>query len=56
MPLEIRELHIKAKVVEGSQTNASSSSSSSASGPDRDAIVKECIDKVLQILRDKLER
>ncbi len=57
MPLEIRELHIKATVAEqGGQSSSSSSSESSAGGQDKEAIVSECIERVLQILKDKQER
>ena len=59
MPLEIRELIIKA-AVDQSQAQASGTGSGgkgSASGaPVGEDIVKECVDKVLAILKEKNER
>lgn len=57
MPIEIRELHIKVKVGEqGAESSGSGSSSGTSSGLDKEAVISECVEKVLQILRDKLER
>ena len=60
MPIEIRELVIKATVdqTQGGQisnTNAPGKSTSSGSSPGED-IIKECVDKVLAILKEKNER
>lgn len=63
MPLEIRELHIKAVINQGAQSagiNAAnggqSHSSSGGDTPDKEDLVAECVEKVLAILRDKTER
>jgi hypothetical protein len=59
MPIEIRELVIKATVdqSQGSASGASmpvkGSSSNSSAGED---IIKECVDKVLAILKERNER
>jgi len=52
MPIEIRELHIKVTVDESATNNQNTS------GPvtDRDNIVSECVDQVLEILNNKKER
>jgi hypothetical protein len=67
MPIEIKELVIKATVSNqaprqngstGSvQANGSTGSSSPAgSNNDRDEIIEACVERVLQILKDKIER
>ena len=55
MPIEIRELVIKTSVSGGSQSSGTSASSPS-SASDSAAIVAECVDQVLAVLRDKVER
>lgn len=59
MPIEIRELVIKATVdqAQGSGTggNAAGKGSSSSSGAGED-VIRECVDKVLAILREHNER
>lgn len=56
MPIEIKELHIKATVIEKKNT----SSSEQLSGMDKEKLKKEliktCVQEVLQILDDKRER
>lgn len=54
MPIEIRELVIKTSVSGGSQGSASASGPPSAK--DSAAIVAECVDQVLAVLNDKVER
>ena len=57
MPLEIRELHIKAVVNEGSQASGSKSSGTGKSqGNNTEAIIAACVEKVLEILKEKNER
>jgi len=62
MPIEIKELHINLAVnVPPSGTSeaknvAVDSNKSSNSGADKDEIVAECIEQILQILQHKLER
>lgn len=53
MPLEIKELHIKASISNESESNDSRGNEAS---PDVDAIVAECVEKVMEILKQKLER
>ncbi|MEM7510101.1 MAG: DUF5908 family protein [Bacteroidota bacterium] len=59
MPIEIRELHIKA-IVEDAQSASADKQTSIRSGdsaiPNLDEIVSLCIEKVLEILREKEER
>jgi hypothetical protein len=59
MPIEIRELVIKA-TVDGAQspgpgTNAPGKGISSNSSPGEE-LIRECVDKVLAILKEKNER
>lgn len=58
MPIEIRELVIKATVDQSQSAGASAASgkgSQSNSSPGED-VIKECVDKVLAILKEKNER
>lgn len=58
MPIEIRELHIRVSV--GSSAGAagpSSSAPAAGAGASVDkALVAECVEQVLQVLRDQKER
>ena len=58
MPIEIRELVIKATVSQNStaaaQTTASTQSGNAASGNDQ--IINNCVEKVLEILKSKNQR
>ncbi|MCU0346267.1 MAG: DUF5908 family protein [Saprospiraceae bacterium] len=60
MPIEIKELHIKATInqVGGQQTAGSTGSASGqpASPADTDKLVAECVEKVLEILKQRNER
>lgn len=58
MPIEIRELHIKAIVNQESSSVASQSvvKQQSAEVADTDKLVAECVEKVLEILRQRNER
>ncbi len=57
MPVEIRELVIKATVEQNGAgaSGAASSSAGSNSSPGED-MIKTCVEKVLEILKDKNER
>jgi Family of unknown function (DUF5908) len=55
MPIEIKELHIKAVVQEEAATQ-SNNQSASAPAKQFDALVAECVEQVLQILKEKEER
>ncbi len=53
MPIEIRELVIKTTVEKG----ASNQGASTGGGKDaKDAMIQECVDKVMDVLKDKAER
>jgi hypothetical protein len=57
MPLEVREIVIKATIVqEGEEGAPSSSSASSNGGSGSEQIVNACVEKIMEILRDKHER
>lgn len=62
MPIEIKELQIKINVTESSANDASSqgggsvSNSTNQSIDDKEALIQECIEKVLEILKYKIER
>lgn len=59
MPIEIKELVIKATVDNQTAANRQSTrrgSGSSNTNIDQQAIIDACIEQVLQILRDKAER
>jgi hypothetical protein len=53
MPIEIRELVIKTTFEEPSGEGASQDHDLSAS---KEQIISECVEQVLEILKDKLER
>lgn len=61
MPIEIKELHIRVAVntpktgqPAGGRTAASGSNPAAAA--EREAIVSECVEQVLQIIQNKAER
>ena len=64
MPIEIKELHIRVALnppqpgpASSAATGAASSGKTgSNSNDDKDAIVAECVEQVLEILQRKLER
>ena len=58
MPIEIKELHIKVKIEENLQNKATSDLNLQSENVKnwKDSIVKECVDKVLEKLKDKQER
>lgn len=61
MPLEIKELHIKVTVnqpSQGQQSAAASAGGASAgkSGDDKEAIISQCVDEILEIINNKKER
>ena len=57
MPIEIKELHIKASVVD-KKSNGTSAKEVSAMDMERmkKEIVKACVQEVMQLLEDKKER
>lgn len=59
MPVEIRELNIRVNLTDsGGNQNAtpSTSSESGSSGEAQEALVEAVVEKVLEILKDKMER
>ena len=64
MPIEIKELHIRVSVnttpggqPAGQQATAGGSNNSDAGrGEDHDVLIAECVEQVLQILQNKMER
>lgn len=62
MPIEIRELHIKAVVDAGgekageSQTVSNLKTAEQGDGSNVDQIIDLCVEKILEILKDKKER
>ena len=58
MPIEIKELHIKVKIEEDVHNEATSDLNLQSENVKnwKDSIVKECVDKVLEKLKDQQER
>lgn len=58
MPIEIKELHIRVAVNTSPGAQGATRDSGSAAGDEsgKDAIVAECVEQVLHILQNKLER
>ena len=56
MPVEIKELVIKAVVNENGNSGAASAPPSAQDGGAQDAMIKLCVEKVLEILKDQKER
>ena len=57
MPVQINEMVIRAHVREAEEKgNAAASAGNAADPADRDAIVKECVDIILELLNRKNER
>lgn len=61
MPIEIKELHIRVTVnaPDGTGQSATPPAAPSATGggtADREALLAECVEQVLHILREKQER
>ena len=56
MPIEVRELVIKAVVTQENANGASGSSPSQGSGGSQEEIIQACVEKVMDILKEKNER
>jgi hypothetical protein len=56
MPLEIKEIVITASVTENGTSGNSSGTSGSVGMSNKKDIIKECVEQVLEILREKNER
>ena len=55
MPLEIRELHIKA-VIESPNEEVNSGSAGSTSESNHDQLIKACVEKVMELIKEAKER
>ena len=53
MPVEIRELVIRATVNEEGSKNASAKAAAPGEDPSTEQLVKRCVDKILEILKEK---
>jgi len=56
MPIEIKELNIKAYIDESSSTSTPQTGSVINNSTPLETIVSVCVEQVLQILKDKKER
>ncbi|MES3020486.1 MAG: DUF5908 family protein [Pseudomonadota bacterium] len=57
MPIEIRELHIKVAVTAPpGQGGTPAGAPQAEGGQSQDAIVAECVEQVLRILQNRMER
>lgn len=61
MPLEIRELHIKVNVggqagVDGGGAQGPVQKSPKEEGEDKERLLAQCVDEVMQVLRNRKER
>jgi hypothetical protein len=53
MPVEIRELIIRATVTEDGKSGGSAPAAASGDSSSPEQLVKICVDKILEILKDK---
>lgn len=58
MPIEIRELNIKVSVSQNQQEQDSSppAGSTGSAVPDKDELISECVEQVMELLNMKNER
>jgi len=56
MPIEIKELHIKINVDEGSSSKGSNLNGKSKSKENKTTIIADCVEAVLEILEQQKER
>ncbi|RDH91822.1 MAG: hypothetical protein DIZ77_08055 [endosymbiont of Seepiophila jonesi] len=56
MPVEIRELVIRAEVGGQEQRRKGSSSGTRPAPEDKEALIAECIERIMQILQEREER
>lgn len=56
MPIEIRELVIKATINQDQNKAASASNSNASETEEKEAIVREAVEEVLRIMESKKER
>ncbi|HTA26593.1 MAG TPA: DUF5908 family protein [Bacteroidia bacterium] len=56
MPIEIRELVIKTAVEDAKPSGQSSANGEKAAGSNHEKIVQDCVERVLEALKEKNER
>lgn len=56
MPIEIRELVIKATVTQDGQQGSTSGGGSNNAVAPQEEIINTCVEKVLEIIKDRYER
>lgn len=57
MPIEVREILIKATIAQEGESGTSPASSASANGGSgTEEIINACVEKIIEILKDKHER
>ena len=56
MPIEVRELVIKAVVSQDNANGASGGGASQGNGGSQEEIIQACVEKVMDILKEKNER
>lgn len=57
MPIEVREILIKATIAQEGESGTSTASSALANGGSgTEEIINECVEKIIEILKDKHER
>lgn len=56
MPLEIRELYIKVAVNEDNRPQGNTSASGTEQGNRQEEMIQSCVERVLEILKDREER
>jgi hypothetical protein len=59
MPIEIKELNIRINVNQGQQeqnTPAQEGSSNAQTPPDKQELMAECVEQVMELLKNKQER
>ena len=56
MPIEIRELNIRIHVNQNQPEQDGDTQKENAGGSDKDEIIAECIEQVMELLKNKQER
>lgn len=58
MPLEIKELHIKVTVnqPQGNTNLQSTAAGNTTAQEEKEALIRQCVEEVLQVIHDKKER
>jgi Family of unknown function (DUF5908) len=56
MPIEIKELHIKVTVADNQTSSTSSTGSADMSQQEKKRLLKDCLEQVTEIIKNKKER